>query len=81
MVDDISKLWTTRLGSRMIGMSKYCHAIFMKYFIAGFWSNQQLSGAYKGWKLCYFNTGVMVIDLVRWRRVVYTSQIEWWMEI
>jgi lipopolysaccharide biosynthesis glycosyltransferase len=81
VVDDISKLWTTRLGSRTIGAPEYCHANFTKYFTAGFWSNRRLSGAFKGRKPCYFNTGVMVIDLVRWRRVGYTSRIERWMEI
>ncbi|KAJ0452452.1 putative polygalacturonate 4-alpha-galacturonosyltransferase [Helianthus annuus] len=34
------------------------------------------------WKRpCYFNTGVMVMDLVRWRREGYRTRIEKWMEV
>ncbi|WRX10850.1 Glycosyl transferase [Theobroma cacao] len=81
VVDDISKLWSTNLGSRTIGAPEYCHANFTKYFTGGFWSDQRLSGTFNGRKPCYFNTGVMVIDLVKWRRVGYTKRIERWMEI
>jgi hypothetical protein len=44
---------------------EYCHT----NFTAEFWSNGWLSGAFKGKKQCYFNTSVIVIDLVRWRWV------------
>ncbi|CAH8364008.1 unnamed protein product [Eruca vesicaria subsp. sativa] len=55
--DDITKLWNTTLtGSRVIGAPEYCHANFTKYFTSTFWS---------GRKPCYFNTGVMVMDLVK----------------
>ncbi|XVF22139.1 hypothetical protein REPUB_Repub12eG0148000 [Reevesia pubescens] len=81
VVDDISKLWSTNLGSRTIGAPEYCHANFTKYFTGSFWSDARLSGTFRGRKPCYFNSGVMVIDLVKWRRVGYTKRIERWMEI
>lgn len=81
VVDDISKLWTTSLGSRTIGAPEYCHANFTKYFTARFWSDLRFSGTFKSRKPCYFNTGVMVIDLEKWRRDGYTREIERWMEI
>ncbi|KAL4368558.1 hypothetical protein GQ457_05G001930 [Hibiscus cannabinus] len=81
VVDDISKLWSTNLGSRTIGAPEYCHANFTKYFTGGFWSDHRFWGTFRGRKPCYFNTGVMVIDLVKWRRIGYTKQIERWMEI
>ncbi|XP_022757919.1 probable galacturonosyltransferase-like 7 [Durio zibethinus] len=81
VVDDIAKLWSTSLGSRTIGAPEYCHANFTKYFTGGFWKGERFSGTFKGRKPCYFNTGVMVIDLVKWRRVGYTKRIERWMEI
>ena len=81
VVDDISKLWTTSLGGRTIGAPEYCHANFTKYFTANFWSEEGFSGTFTGRNPCYFNTGVMVIDLVKWRRFGYTKRIERWMQI
>lgn len=81
VVDDISKLWSTSLGSRTIGAPEYCHANFAKYFTTSFWSEPRFSGTFSGRKPCYFNTGVMVIDLKKWRRVGYTKRIEKWMDI
>lgn len=81
VVDDIHKLWSTSLGSRTIGAPEYCHANFTKYFTARFWSDGRFSGTFAGRRLCYFNTGVMVIDLARWRRFEYTKRIERWMEV
>ncbi|KAI4365709.1 hypothetical protein MLD38_021673 [Melastoma candidum] len=81
VVDDIGKLWSTSLGKKTIGAPEYCHANFSKYFTDRFWSNKRLSGTFSGRQPCYFNTGVMVIDLVKWRHVGYTKRIEKWMEI
>ncbi|KAK4766929.1 hypothetical protein SAY86_014680 [Trapa natans] len=81
VVDDISELWGTCLGSRTIGAPEYCHANFTKYFTTSFWSSGRFSGTFAGRRPCYFNTGVMVIDLARWRRLGYTKKIERWMEI
>lgn len=81
VVDDIAKLWTTNLGSRTIGAPEYCHANFTKYFTARFWSDDRHAGTFEGRMPCYFNTGVMVIDLVKWRRLGFTKRIEKWMEI
>lgn len=80
-VDDISKLWSTNLRSRTIGAPEYCHANFTKYFTNSFWSDDRFSGTFGGRKPCYFNTGVMVIDLMRWRRAGFTRRIARWMEI
>ncbi|KAJ8543259.1 hypothetical protein K7X08_005782 [Anisodus acutangulus] len=81
VVDDISKLWSTSLGKKTIGAPEYCHANFTKYFTTSFWSEPRFSGTFSGRKPCYFNTGVMVIDLKKWRRVGYTKRIEKWMDI
>ncbi|XP_073038002.1 probable galacturonosyltransferase-like 7 [Primulina eburnea] len=81
LVDDIWKLWNTSLGKKTIGAPEYCHANFTKYFTKHFWSDARFSGVFSGRSPCYFNTGVMVIDLGKWRRFGYTRQIEWWMEI
>ncbi|KFK41443.1 hypothetical protein AALP_AA2G131100 [Arabis alpina] len=82
VVDDITKLWNITLtGSRVIGAPEYCHANFTKYFTTNFWSDPDLSGSFSGRKPCYFNTGVMVMDLVRWREGNYREKIESWMQL
>ncbi|KAL0435933.1 UNVERIFIED_CONTAM: putative galacturonosyltransferase-like 7 [Sesamum radiatum] len=81
VVDDVSKLWSTSLGKKTIGAPEYCHANFTKYFTQYFWSDSRFSGVFSGRRPCYFNTGVMVIDLAKWRRFGYTRRIERWMEI
>ena len=82
VVDDIQKLWSVSLsGSRTIAAPEYCHANFAKYFSVGFWSDVEFSEVFAGKRPCYFNTGVMVMDLVRWREGDYTRKIEKWMEI
>ncbi|XP_010498944.1 PREDICTED: probable galacturonosyltransferase-like 8 [Camelina sativa] len=81
-VDDITKLWNTVLtGSRVIGAPEYCHANFTQYFTSGFWSDPALPGLISGEKPCYFNTGVMVMDLVRWRQGNYREKLEQWMQL
>nr|GMD12115.1 probable galacturonosyltransferase-like 7 [Ipomoea batatas] len=81
VVDDILKLWSSSLGTKTIGAPEYCHANFTKYFTPNFWSKQRFSGTFAGRNPCYFNTGVMVIDLGKWRQSGYTKRIERWMEI
>ncbi|GAB4839896.1 Probable galacturonosyltransferase-like 9 [Ancistrocladus abbreviatus] len=82
LVDDIYKLWNTILtGNRVIGAPEYCHANFTVYFTKAFWSDPELSQVFAGRTPCYFNTGVMVMDLVRWRAGNYRRRIEKWMEI
>ncbi|KAF8378347.1 hypothetical protein HHK36_029686 [Tetracentron sinense] len=82
VVDDIRKLWNISLtGSRIIGAPEYCHANFTKYFSDGFWSNPMFSRVFAGRSPCYFNTGVMVMDLVKFREGNYRRRIEGWMEL
>lgn len=82
LVDDIQKLWSVSLtGSRIIGAPEYCHANFRIYFTDNFWSDSRLSKVFEGKKPCYFNTGVMVMDLGKWRKGDYTVKIEKWEKI
>ncbi|KAK8652455.1 hypothetical protein V6N13_126487 [Hibiscus sabdariffa] len=82
VVDDIQKLWNINLrGSRVIGAPEYCNADLAKYFTSDFWSNPEFAKVFQGKKACYFNTGVMVMDLGKWRQGDYTREIEKWMRI
>ncbi|KAH7281207.1 hypothetical protein KP509_36G035500 [Ceratopteris richardii] len=81
VVDDIVKLWTTRLGSHPLGAPIYCHVNFSQYFTETFWSDSSMSGVFKDRNPCYFNTGVMVMDLAMWRRRRFSRAIEQWMEV
>ncbi|KAB2076050.1 hypothetical protein ERO13_A06G012400v2 [Gossypium hirsutum] len=82
LVDDIGKLAATPLGDNsVLAAPQYCNANFTSYFTTTFWSNPSLSLTFANRKPCYFNTGVMVMDLDRWRNGDYTTKIEEWMEI
>ncbi|KAL0327819.1 UNVERIFIED_CONTAM: putative galacturonosyltransferase-like 7 [Sesamum angustifolium] len=82
VVDDILKLWNTDLRTKTVGSPEYCHANFTKYFTPKFWSRNTLSSAFTNrLRPCYFNSGVMVIDLHKWRMSRYTEKLEMWMEI
>ncbi|GFY86138.1 nucleotide-diphospho-sugar transferases superfamily protein [Actinidia rufa] len=82
LVDDIAKLAATPLGGdAVLAAPEYCNANFTAYFTPTFWSNPSLSLTFADRKACYFNTGVMVIDLLRWRSGGYTTKIEEWMEL
>jgi lipopolysaccharide biosynthesis glycosyltransferase len=81
VVDDVEKLWSTNLGLKTIGAPEYCHVNFTKYFTVGFWSEPSFAATIEKPKVCYFNTGVIVMDLVQWKKEGYTNKIEIWMEI
>ncbi|GMY28480.1 probable galacturonosyltransferase-like 1 [Fagus crenata] len=82
LVDDIAKLAATPLGDdSVLAAPEYCNANFTSYFTLTFWSNPSLSLTFANRSPCYFNTGVMVIDLDRWRAGDYTNKIEEWMEL
>ncbi|XP_059293787.1 probable galacturonosyltransferase-like 1 [Lycium ferocissimum] len=84
LVDDIAKLASTPLiEDSVLAAPEYCNANFTTYFTPTFWSNPSLSLIFANRirKPCYFNTGVMVIDLVRWRAGDYTTKIVEWMEL
>ncbi|XP_022962892.1 probable galacturonosyltransferase-like 1 [Cucurbita moschata] len=82
LVDDIAKLAATPLGeTAVLAAPEYCNANFTSYFTPTFWSNPSLSLTFAGRNACYFNTGVMVIDLQRWRDGDYTAKIIEWMEL
>lgn len=82
LVDDIAKLAATPLGeTAVLAAPEYCNANLTSYFTPTFWSNPSLSLTFAGRNACYFNTGVMVIDLQRWRSGDYTTKIIEWMEL
>ncbi|CAI9092805.1 OLC1v1028141C1 [Oldenlandia corymbosa var. corymbosa] len=82
LVDDVKKLWDVQLGeNRVIGAPEYCHANFTKYFTDYFWSDPVMSKVFESKTPCYFNTGVMVMDLGKWREGNYRMQIQNWMEV
>ncbi|KAH7332449.1 hypothetical protein KP509_20G087900 [Ceratopteris richardii] len=81
VVDDISYLWATQLNGHPLGAPVYCDADFVRYFTNAFWKDAALSAIFEGHNPCYFNTGVMVMDLEMWRFWGYTKAIEDWMEV
>lgn len=82
MVDDVHKLWSSKLhGSKVIAAPEYCHVDIKNYFTNEFWDDSSLSNVFKGKRPCYFNTGVMVMDLTKWRVRESTKKIEEWMKV
>ncbi|PHU30740.1 putative galacturonosyltransferase-like 7 [Capsicum chinense] len=81
VVDDIAKLWRVNLEDKILAAPEYCHANFTTYFTDTFWSDVNLAKTFEGRRPCYFNTGVMVMDLDEWRKGGYTQKIEEWMVI
>ncbi|XWS76454.1 hypothetical protein CRYUN_Cryun01aG0177600 [Craigia yunnanensis] len=71
VVDDIVKLWEVDLEGKVLAAPEYCHA-----------NLQSISRACSGQtKPCYFNTGVMVVDVYKWRQGGYTQKVEEWMTV
>ncbi|XP_058077866.1 probable galacturonosyltransferase-like 4 [Magnolia sinica] len=81
VVDDIRKLWEVDLDGKVVGAPEYCHANFTKYFTDAFWLDPVLAGTFEGRKPCYFNTGVMIMDVDKWREGGYTKKVEDWMGV
>ncbi|KAL3578539.1 hypothetical protein D5086_020043 [Populus alba] len=50
--------------------------------VAKLWNiNLAYAASLRGRRACYFNTGVMVIDLGKWREGKYTERLEYWMKV
>lgn len=81
VVDDVAKLWEVDLEGKVLAAPEYCHANFTNYFTELFWSNKSLSKTFDGRQPCYFNTGVMVVDVDKWRQGGYTQKVEEWMSV
>ncbi|PIM98270.1 Polygalacturonate 4-alpha-galacturonosyltransferase [Handroanthus impetiginosus] len=79
MVDDVAKLWEVDLKDKVLAAPEYCHANLTNYFTEAFWSDPKLSRTFEGRKPCYFNTGVMVMDVEKWRNGGYSQKVEDWM--
>lgn len=79
MVDDITNLWEVDLEDKALAAPEYCHANFTQYFTSAFWSDPEYAKTFIGRTPCYFNTGVMVVDLDKWRQGGYTQKVEEWM--
>lgn len=81
VVDDIAKLWEVDLEDKVLAAPEYCHANFTKYFTDLFWIDPALARIFRGRRACYFNTGVMVVDVDKWRQGRYTQKVEEWMGV
>ncbi|CAN6548106.1 unnamed protein product [Malus baccata var. baccata] len=81
VVDDIAKLWSVDMEDMVVAAPEYCRANFTEYFTNAFWCDQDLSKTFQGRNPCYFNTGVMVVDVDKWRKGGYTQKVEEWMAL
>ncbi|GAV63349.1 Glyco_transf_8 domain-containing protein [Cephalotus follicularis] len=81
VVDDVTKLWEVDMEDKVVAAPEYCHANFTQYFNNAFWSDPELAKTFEGRNPCYFNTGVMVVDVDKWRKGGYTQKVEEWMAV
>lgn len=81
VVDDIAKLWGVDMEDKVVAAPEYCQANFTQYFTDAFWSDPDLSKTFQGRNPYYFNTGVMVVDVDKWRKGGYTQKVEEWMAL
>ncbi|CAM8922366.1 unnamed protein product [Rhodiola kirilowii] len=81
LVDDIAKLWDVDLEQKVLAAPEYCHANFTTYFTPTFWNDESLSRTFQNRNPCYFNTGVMVVDVEKWRKAEITARVEEWMAV
>ncbi|XP_061992280.1 probable galacturonosyltransferase-like 4 [Rosa rugosa] len=81
VVDDIAKLWGVDMEDKVVAAPEYCQANFTQYFTDALWSDPDLSKTFRGRNPCYFNTGVMVVDVDKWRKGGYTQKVEEWMAL
>jgi lipopolysaccharide biosynthesis glycosyltransferase len=85
LVDDVAKLWGVELGGAPLAAAEHCQANFTRYFTRRFWADPALLAAAGFFNTsrppCYFNTGVMLLDLALWRRRNLTRSIEAWMDV
>ncbi|KAK9057293.1 hypothetical protein SSX86_022128 [Deinandra increscens subsp. villosa] len=81
VVDDIEKLWRVDLGDKVLAAPEYCEANFTQYFNDNFWNEPELQKIFEGKDPCYFNTGVMVLDVEKWREGGYLHKVEEWMVV
>ncbi|KAL9435820.1 hypothetical protein AB3S75_021979 [Citrus x aurantiifolia] len=81
VVDDIGKLWDVDLEGRVLAAPEYCHANFTNFFTDLFWSDRNLAKTFDGRDPCYFNTGVMVMNVEKWRQGGYSQRVEDWMVV
>ncbi|XP_028796317.1 probable galacturonosyltransferase-like 4 [Neltuma alba] len=81
VVDDIAKLWGVDMEGKVVAAPEYCRANFTVYFTSNFWSDPYLTKTFDGRNACYFNTGVMVMDVEKWRKEGFTQKVEEWMKV
>ncbi|KAM7277667.1 hypothetical protein ACFE04_004801 [Oxalis oulophora] len=81
VVDDIMKLWEVDMEGKVVAAPEYCHANFTQYFTDAFWFDHELAKTFQGRNPCYFNTGVMVVNVDKWRKGGYTERVEEWMAV
>jgi lipopolysaccharide biosynthesis glycosyltransferase len=69
------------LGNHVLGALEYCHMNFLSFFTARFWGTRCIRASLKGKRACYFNTGLMVIDLRKWKEGRHMERLESWMRV
>ncbi|KAF8644626.1 hypothetical protein HU200_066381 [Digitaria exilis] len=79
LTDDISSLAATDAPGGEDGHGGTNLTAYVLH--VGFWVSPVLSSTFAGHRACYFNMGIMLLDLARWRCAGCTAQMEKWIEL
>jgi lipopolysaccharide biosynthesis glycosyltransferase len=74
MLGRVEDLYATDLERAAIGSPEFCEYKLQSYFTDNFWANRTLSQKFENLRdACYFNPGVLVINVPAWRAMKATQ--------
>ena len=81
VVGEIDELYHTDVRYHVVGSPEFCHRRMHRYFSAAFWQSAAAAEVKRYRGACYFNPGVLVVNLELWQTQKVTQQLLRWMAL